>query len=163
MRNNRGRFAILVVGAVVFLALGFVIGQVVQALGSMPGSADDPLVAQSYVQQLVGEKTAALQTQLEALQTELTTLKQAIGVSSSTVPDPSTGTNTGTTVSNPTKVEITASTVNIREKASTTATKIGSAVKGDILTYVATEGDWYKIKMANGTAGYVSASLGKLK
>ena len=172
MKNNKGKFAILIVGAVVCLAIGFVVGQVVQALGSMPGGPDDPIVSQSYVEQLVGEKTAAIQSQLDTLQNDIATLKTAAGI---------TGGNTGGTtpsgdddkepnnpdggsqVTNPTKGEITGSTVNIRKGASTSSDKIGSAVKGDVLTYVSTSGDWYQVKLADGSLGYVSASYAKLK
>ena len=65
---NKGAVAVLVVTALVFGGVGFVIGQVVNAVTVMPGSSSDPLVSQSYVDDLVGQKTLELQTQLEDLQ-----------------------------------------------------------------------------------------------
>ena len=49
---------ILIVAAVVFTVVGFFIGQAATALIDPPGSDGDPLVTQSYVEALVGERTA---------------------------------------------------------------------------------------------------------
>ena len=46
---SKGGIIVLIVAALVFCGLGFVIGQVVQASGSVGGSESDPVVTQSYV------------------------------------------------------------------------------------------------------------------
>ena len=50
---SKSSVIILIIAAVVFTGLGFVVGQVMAA-GSNPGSKDDPVVSQSYVDELVG-------------------------------------------------------------------------------------------------------------
>lgn len=165
---SKGGITILVIASVVFLAIGFVVGQVVQATVNTPGSEDDPLVSQSYVEKLVGERTATLQTQIEELQAELDSIKNPNGTTSSTntntntsTTDTNTNTNTSTTTTAKT-VEVTSNSVNLRAEPSTSATILGSAAKGDKLTYVATQGDWYKVKLSNGTIAWVYSSLAKL-
>ena len=73
---NRGKIALLVVAALVFLSLGFVIGQVVQAVDTLPGSNEDPIATQSYVETAVGERLAVLNTKIEELEAEVAALKQ---------------------------------------------------------------------------------------
>ncbi len=161
---SKGNIITLIVAAVVFLALGFVIGQVVQATVNTPGSEDDPLVSQSYVEKLVGERTAALQTSIEELQSELDALKGGAGSATptNTNTNTNTGTNTDTTVSGKTVV-ITGNTVNVRAAASTSAERIASATKGTKLTYISTSGDWYEVELADGTHGWVSSAYSQLK
>ena len=53
---NKGKGLLLVISALVCVALGFVVGQVVQATGNQPGSKSDPLVTRSYVEESVGAK-----------------------------------------------------------------------------------------------------------
>lgn len=156
---------VLVIAMVVCTVGGFFLGNTAQSLINAPGSKADPMVAQSYVDTLVGERTAALQTQIEELESQIAALQG--GTAPST---PSSDTGSPTEPSAPvnsstsyTKVEITGNSVNIRKTASTSSDIVATAAKGDILTYVATENDWYKIKTANGTIGYVAAYLAKLK
>ncbi len=54
------------------------------------------------------------------------------------------------------KGKVTAGSLNIRDAASSDGKSIGSLSKGDIVTIVATENGWYKIKNGSGF-GYVSA------
>ncbi|MBS1348061.1 MAG: hypothetical protein HP052_01090, partial [Firmicutes bacterium] len=63
---NKSSVVILIIAAVVFTGLGFVVGQVM-AEGKNPGSADDPVVSESYVDKLVGDRASALQTQIDEI------------------------------------------------------------------------------------------------
>lgn len=63
---SKSSVIILIIAAVVFTGLGFVVGQVM-AEGSNPGSADDPVVSESYVDKLVGDRASALQTQIDEI------------------------------------------------------------------------------------------------
>ncbi|MDP3446973.1 MAG: Ig-like domain-containing protein, partial [Eubacteriales bacterium] len=60
-------------------------------------------------------------------------------------------------VTNPTKVTIANClySVNVRQTASTTSTRIGKANLGATFTYLGKEGDWYKIQYNTTTVGYV--------
>ena len=158
---------VLVISMVVCTVGGFFLGNTAQSLINAPGSQADPMVAQSYVDTLVGERTAALQTQIEELESQIAALT---GGSAPSTPSQSGTTTTPTTPSEPvtstatyTKVEITGNSVNIRKTASTSSDIIATAVKGDTFVYIATEGDWYKVKTSNGTAGYIAGYLAKLK
>ena len=55
---SKSSVIILIIAAVVFTGLGFVVGQVM-AEGSNPGSADYPVVSESYVDKLVGDRASA--------------------------------------------------------------------------------------------------------
>jgi len=174
---------LILVSALVFIGVGFAVGQVVQAAINTPGSADDPLVSQSYVEQLVGQRTAALQSLIEDLQAQIETLSQAQinplpnnpstpstpvdpdpGIDPGPV-DPDPGIDPGPVDPEPTGkvIEVTGSSVNVREGPSTDTAKIGSVVKGDELEYIGSEGDWYKIKTKDGKVGYIANYLGVLK
>lgn len=60
------------------LGIGFFLGHTVQAGTAQPGSAADPLVSQSYVDQQVAEKTKQMETKVQELQTKATALEQKI-------------------------------------------------------------------------------------
>ena len=69
-------------------------------------------------------------------------------------------TGTGTTAdpsATPTTVTIANClySVNVRQSASTTSTRIGKANLGASFTYLGKEGDWYKIQFNSTTVGYV--------
>ncbi len=63
--NARGKAALLIIAAIIFLVVGFVCGQIVKALTTLPGDADDPVATQSYVATQLGESLATLTTRLE--------------------------------------------------------------------------------------------------
>lgn len=54
------------------------------------------------------------------------------------------------------KGKVTANSLNIRDKAASDGKAIGSLAKGDVVTIIATENGWYKIKHGSGY-GYVSS------
>ncbi|MBR5430015.1 MAG: hypothetical protein IK116_05755, partial [Firmicutes bacterium] len=68
---SKGGIIVLIVAALVFCGLGFVIGQVVQASGSVGGSESDPVVTQSYVDKLVGKQVSALQAEIDEINATL--------------------------------------------------------------------------------------------
>ncbi len=81
-----------------------------------------------------------------------------ITVSSST---PSTGgtTNTpSTSVTYPVTGTVTATTLNIRAGARTDREVVATVSKGTTLTVVDKLNDWYKVKLSNGTVGWVSSA-----
>lgn len=158
---SKGGVIILIVAALVFTGLGFVIGQVVVAAGNSPGSEGDPTVVQSYVDKLVGEKTSALQNQID----DLYALVEAGGVSPGAADPPPGGgtTDPGTPSSNPTKVKVTSDSVNVRSSASTGGEIVGTVSAGTELTYISTtqasDGAWYHVRLSSGVEGYVAGWL----
>lgn len=81
----------------------------------------------------------------------------------SSTTSPGVTTSPGTTAT-PTKVTIANClyAVNVRASASTTSTRIGKASLGATYTYLATEGDWYKIQYSTTAVGYVYKTFGTL-
>ena len=75
--NARGKVALFIIAAIIFLVVGFVCGQIVKALTTLPGDKDDPVVTQSYVEAQIGSSLAALTTRIEELEAELAALKGA--------------------------------------------------------------------------------------
>ncbi|NLI54529.1 MAG: SH3 domain-containing protein [Clostridiales bacterium] len=72
----------------------------------------------------------------------------------------SAGSSTSTSTSDPTTATTVTITnclyaVNVRQSASTASTRIGKASLGSTYTYLAKEGDWYKIQYTTTTVGYV--------
>ena len=163
---SKGGIAVLVIAALVFGVLGFVIGQVVQAAVETPGSADDPLVTQSYVDKLVGERTLELQTQLEDLQNFILTGETG-GTTSDGTDTASADGETGTTGDNDTatpsysSVKVSATSINVRSSASTSASVVGTASANTVLTYLGeksvSDGFWYNVELSNGTEGWVAS------
>lgn len=159
MRN--ARVWLLVVAALVFVAIGFVAGQFAEAMISMPGTDDDPAVTQSYVTEYVEEQTAALAAKILELEAEIEALTS--GTSGSTASTGSTA-DTGTTTTpdvETVQVQVSATTLNVRASASTSADKVGSVSYGEIFDVIASVDGWYKIELSDGTLGYISADYAK--
>ena len=160
---SKGGVTVLIVAAIVFLALGFVLGQVVEAAYEVPGSANDPLVSQSYVEALVGERLAGLQTEVDELRAQVEVLQGNTDVGGGDITtgnkeenNPPTG---GNDTGKATRVKVTGASVNIRATASTSATIVGSVVKDDVLTYLSTSNNWYNVKLSDGTTGWIRNDL----
>lgn len=176
--NNKKGMILLSLGSLVCLTVGFVLGQVVQAVTAMPGSADDPLVSQSYVEKIVGERTAAIQAQLDVLKAGGTTTTTPTTPTVPTTPTaPTTPTTpnattptaptTSTTPTISTKsITINAESLNVRGGAGTTYEKVGSVKKGEkytlLETKTGTDGVWYKIKLSTGKEGWISSQYAKV-
>ena len=164
---------LIMVAALVFMGVGFAVGQIVQAAINTPGSADDPLVTQSYVDTTVGQRIAQMQTTMDELEAKVIALGG--GSVTTTAPPVTSAPTTPTSVPTaPTtappstqKVVVTGSTVNVRADAGTTFERIGSVAQGDKLDYLDTkttaDGVWYKVKLSDGKEGWVAGHLVKLE
>lgn len=154
--NARGKAAILIIAALIFIVIGFVCGQMAKALSTLPGNADDPVATQSYVESTVGERLADLVTRIEELEAEVATLK---GSGTSTDPGTTTTTTpTTTTTADTGTLTVTGNTVNVRSGPGTEYSIVASVSKGDKVTKLGTEGDWYKVQVGNVT-GYIANYL----
>ncbi len=160
--NAKGKAALLIIAALIFIVVGFVFGQIAKALNTLPGDADDPVATQSYVESTVGERIATLTTRIEELEAELAALKGS-GVTAPT--NPSTTTPSTPTVTNPTNpstqtgtLTVTGNSVNVRSGPGTNYDIVASVVKGDTVTKLGVEGEWYRIKTGNIT-GYIANYL----
>ena len=163
---SKGGLAVLVVAAVVFAALGFVFGQVVQAANSnVPGA----VVTETYVQQYVGEMLADMQSKLDEFDMRLYELSGGVPVSNTEPPEPSddigapANPNTPSTPQ-PSKVKIKSNGVNVRSEASTTASIVGGVTINTEITYLGQITDsqgqvWYNVRLDNGTEGWVAGWL----
>ncbi|MBQ1342644.1 MAG: SH3 domain-containing protein [Firmicutes bacterium] len=161
---SKGGIIVLIVAALVFCGLGFVIGQVVQASGSVAGSENDPVVTQSYVDKLVGKQVSALQAEIDEINAALKGNTTPSAPSESGNANNQSGNNSSSNNnSKASSVKVTSDAVNIRASASTEATVVGTAAEGDVLAYLgstsASDGTWYNVKMANGTTGYIASWL----
>lgn len=157
--------AILVIGALVFFATGFIGGQFTKALVTLPGDESNPVATQSYVEATVGEKVSALSMQIEELEAEIAALKGTGVTAPTTTPDTTTpDTTTPTTPTTPTTsagtLTVTGETVNLRSEPSTSSTILASMKKGEKVTKISEENDWIKVKYGN-TTGYVAGYLVK--
>lgn len=151
---------LLIIAAIICITVGFISGQLVKAMSTLPGNADDPVATQSYVETTVGERLAVLTTRIEELEAELATLK---GGAAATTPDPGTNDPGTTTPGNNDTAKtgtVTGNTVNVRSGPGTDYSKVGSVAKGDTVKILGTEGNWYRISIGNVT-GYVSAEYVK--
>ncbi len=161
MKNN-GKRALIVVAALVCIVIGFVIGQVVQAMSTLPGTSDDPVATQSYVEATIGERLAVLTTKVDELEAEIAALKGGGTATSGGDKTPADKDDTQTPAKTE-QVEITGNSVNVRETASTSGKKLTSLSKGTVVTLLEEDGDWYKVKTSGGTVGYVSSDYAKKK
>ncbi len=158
--NNKGKMAILVIGALVFFSVGFVGGQITKALVTLPGDTSNPVATQSYVEATVGEKVAALSLEIEELEAEIAALKGTGVTTDSTTDDTgsSTTTTTTTTTTTANTLTVTGETVNLRAEASTSSEILASMKKGDTVTKISEENDWIKVTYGSLT-GYVAGYL----
>lgn len=69
------------------------------------------------------------------------------------VPTPAPGNSTTKTGT------VNATSLNVRNQPSTTATAIAGLKRNDVVTILSTANGWHQIRMANGTTGYVSADF----
>lgn len=162
---SKGGIAVLVVAALVFAALGFVFGQVVQAAVNNPG----PLVSESWVEQYVGQKLADMQLKIDELEAQLLQYQTGgVASGSPSIPEPGGQTGSGVTTppaqATPTTVKVKSNSVNVRSDATVDASIVGSVAAETTLTYLDKKVDsknqtWYKVRLANGTEGWVAGWL----
>jgi len=166
--NARGKVALFIIAAIIFLVVGFVFGQIVKALTTLPGDKDDPVATQSYVATQLGESLATLTTRLEEVEAELAALKGSGNVT------PPSGNNNTTPSGNNTNVSGNQSntssrtvrsnsdSLRIRKGPGTNYEIVGQMSNGDTATYLGTESGWYKIQRGSVT-GYVSSQYATLQ
>ena len=163
---SKGGVVVLVVAAIVFGVLGFVIGNVVSATVGVPGGKDDPLISQSYVDKLVADRVVELQTQIDELQGLVDAYISGGTIDTSQGQNTSTNTNDGnesTETTTPNRVKVTSNSVNIRQSSSTSSSVVGNVSAGTVLTYLGqtttSDGVWYQVRLSNGTEGWVAGRL----
>lgn len=162
------------------LAFGFLIGSAVFAGGGEPGSAADPLVARSYVDEQVAayisgleKKAADLSARALELETALAKLQRQVGitpikpgepVNSGTPTTPTTPTAPGSDSVQGRKIYISAenSAVNLRTGPGTGYDLVVTVVRGsgsEPMTVLSQSGEWYRVKTADGHTGWVAGWL----
>lgn len=163
---NKSSVIILIVAAVVFTGLGFLVGNVM-AKGQVPGSADDPVLTQAGVEKLVASRLITMQDTIDRLEAQIASLTgEEITPPNGTGDDPS-GTGDDDNANEPvtTKtVTVTSDSVNIRATASTSASIVASDIsRGTVLTYIsettASDYVWYKVKTSGGLEGWIRSDL----
>lgn len=157
---SKGGVIVLIIAAIVFTGLGFVIGNVVLAAGSNPGSKDDPVMTQSGVEQLLSVRISELETQIDQLEA---LLNAANGADNNGEDNGEEGNEEGENAdSNESKsVKVTSDSVNVRASASTSASIVTSVTSGTVLTYLgdSEDGEWYHVQLSDGTEGYIASYL----
>ena len=146
---SKNGVVILVIAALVFGALGFVVGQVVVAAGNYPGSLSDPAATEGYVDTALNQYVSDLQNQIDEL-------KIMIG----NQPGNNGGTQTGEDGGENTTqhVKVTGDGINVRNAAATggVITQVNSGLELEYIESVtANNATWYKIRLSNGTEGYI--------
>jgi hypothetical protein len=173
--NAKGKAALLIIAALVFLVIGFVGGQLAKAVSTLPGDSGDPVATQSYVESTVGERLATLTTRIDELEAELAALKSGTttndgntsnsgdtsnnsGDTTNNSGNSGNSSNSGNSTTSTSTLTITGNTVNVRSGPGTSYSVVASVSKGDKVTLLGTEGDWYKVQVGNVT-GYVASYL----
>lgn len=153
---SKGGVIVLIIAAIVFTGLGFVIGNVVLAAGSNPGSKDDPVMTQSGVEQLLSVRISELETQIDQLEALL-------NATNGSDPNGEDGNEDGeeSESNEPTNVKVTSDSVNVRASASTSASIVASVTSETVLTYLgdSEDGEWYHVRLSDGTEGYIASYL----
>lgn len=159
--NAKGKVALMIIAAVVCVVIGFIGGQFAEALNTLPGDADDPVVTQSYVETTLGERLATLTTRIEELEAEVASLKgtgTATTTPSTTTPTTTTPSNTTPSTSNTsTTLTVTGNTLRVRTGPGTNYEVVASLSKGEKVTKLGVEGDWYRVQTSDGKTGYISS------
>ena len=159
---SKGGVIVLIIAAIVFTGLGFVIGNVVTAAGSNPGSREDPVMTQSGVEKMLSERISELKSDVDRLTALVDSASGVNGGEGQTGTDDPLGPE-GNGSASEKKVKVTSESVNVRSSASTSASIVGSVSSGTVLTYLdskeGSDGTWYHVKLSNGTEGYVASWL----
>lgn len=152
---SKGGVIVLIIAAIVFTGLGFVIGNVVLASGNNPGSKEDPVMTQSGVEQLLSVRISELEAQIDQLEVLLN------ATSDSNTGTEENGNTEDPDSSSPSNVEVTSDSVNVRASASISASVVASVTAGTVLTYLgdSEDGEWYHVELSDGTEGYIASYL----
>lgn len=98
---------IILIGAIISIVLGFTLGRALIAGSPEPGSAEDPVVTQSYADKKIQERVtdlekavAELKVQAQALQDTVNSLQSKVGKTTTTTTTTNNNTNSNNTNSN---------------------------------------------------------------
>ena len=179
---NIGRWAIVIIGCLLFFGIGYKSGEFVEAGGIAPGSVGDPLAAKSYVDKAVTEKLTQLQSQSQNLESKVTELQQTVvklqeGLKNAEVvangetfptddqlPPKNTGDKTTITSQKPTGqiATVTAPSANVRSGAGKDFPIVTGLLKGKSVPVLAVQNDWVNVELGN-VKGWVSKDLVEIK
>lgn len=158
---SKSGVVVLIIAAIVFTGLGFVIGNVVVAAGTTPGSKDDPVMTRDSVEQLLSVRIGDLETEVESLKAMLE--KAENGSGNGNTPGNNPGNNNGDAEEDGQMVKVTSDSVNVRASASTSANVVSTVTSGTELEYLgstsASDGTWYQVRLSDGSEGYVAGWL----
>ncbi len=168
----RTRPLVLYVTLVAFgVAAGFFAASRVMAGGNGPGSAADPLVSQSYVDEQVATYVASLQQRVSDLTAQEAQLEQALAkVQKQQGITPIQPAQTSTpsqpvqaTVSDQLYIKTDNSYVNLRQGPGTSYPLLGTATRGnpdsEPMTVLAESGGWYQVRLPDARTGWVAGWL----
>ena len=142
------------------LLLGFTLGTAVEAgSGDGPGSASDPLASQGYVHQAVNERLGELQQQAADLQQRVGQLSRVVASLEQRV---STNVNNKENVV-PKGLYLLDEAVSVYYEPNTNADVLWELQPKDTFEVIELVEDWYHIKLANGSQGWIKAEYVKTK
>ena len=177
----RTRPLVLYLNLVAFgMSEGFFAASRVLAGGNGPGSAADPLVSQSYVDEQVATYVASLQQRVSNLTAQEAQLEQALAevqkqqgitpIQPAQTSTPSQPAQTSTpsqpvqaTVSDQLYIKTDNSYVNLRQGPGTSYPLLGTATRGnpdsEPMTVLAESGGWYQVRLPDARTGWVAGWL----
>ncbi len=149
---------------------GFFLGRVVGADTGAPGSASDPLVAKSYVDEQVSSyvrdlegQIAALEKKAAELEQQLARLRQGTGTAVQSSAGSSSVAQGQAAAEQLLRVTEENSYVNLRQGPGTDYPLVGKVVRNDPssepMTVLGKSGDWYHVRLPDGRTGWVAAWL----
>ena len=174
---NVGRWAIVIIGCMLFFGIGFKAGEFVEAGGITPGSVGDPLAAKSYVDKAVGEKITELQAQAESLaakvkdlQDTVDKLQSKVGVQtnvSGSEPAPQSAPtksveNTEENVSPTGQTAYVKASANVRKGPGTNYEIVSGLSNGKSVPVLKIEGDWVYVDLGD-KKGWINRNLVEIK
>ena len=176
---------IVIGGALLSIAIGFVLGKTVVADSPAPGSSSDPVVSKSYVDKALQDRLKELETAVaeltvksQALQSALNDLQAKVNKTpvKTTPSTPSTGTSTPPAPATPAappadntsmagkKAYVTGSTpVNIRSGPATSYAVVTKVHSGESMVIQQVKDSWYQVKLSDGKTGWVASWVVEIK
>jgi len=162
------------------LVLGITLGNFVIAGGGPPGSSQDPLVSESYIAQVVAERTAALELQILELEQQVSGLVSAVemlesqmgrtnsgqsaqtqqtGQANQTASASQTGNTGNAMVAREMEVVAGSAGVNVRSGPSTNFNIVASLTNGTRVNVIDQASDWYEITLDGNRTGWVRSDF----